>query len=57
MSVATPAEGGALVLPEHVSVPRADTAFDDMDELVDPRAAAALKQAVQRLIEMARLMA
>jgi len=48
---------GALVLPEHVSVPRADTAFDDMDELTDPRAAAALKHAVQRLIELARLMA
>jgi chromate reductase, NAD(P)H dehydrogenase (quinone) len=47
---------GALVLPEHVSVRNADTAFDEMDELTDARSAAALKTAVQRLIDVSRLM-
>jgi NAD(P)H-dependent FMN reductase len=47
---------GALVIPDHVSVRHADKAFDDMDELVEAGAARALKNAVQRLVEMARLL-
>jgi len=47
---------GALVIPEHVSVRFADKAFDAMDELVDAGAAQALKNAVARLIETARLL-
>jgi NAD(P)H-dependent FMN reductase len=46
---------GALVIPEHVSVRHADKAFDDRDELVDAGAAGALKNTVQRLVEMSRL--
>ena len=34
---------GALVIPEQVSVPRAEQAFDDMDNLKDENLAAALK--------------
>lgn len=45
---------GALVLPEHISVPHADKAFNDMDELIDPRAMKALKTAVQRLMAVAQ---
>jgi NAD(P)H-dependent FMN reductase len=47
---------GALVIPDHVSVRHADKAFGDMDELVEAGAARALKNAVQRLVEMARLL-
>lgn len=45
---------GALVLPEQVAVPRADQAFDEMDNLKDEHAAAALKAVVQALLDMAR---
>ncbi len=44
---------GALVIPEQISVPRADQAFDDMDNLKDEVLAAALKAAVRRLVELA----
>ena len=44
---------GALVIPEQISVPRADQAFDDMDNLKDEALAAALKAAVRRLVELA----
>ena len=44
---------GALVIPEQISVPRADQAFDDMDNLKDEVLAAALKTAVRRLVELA----
>ena len=44
---------GALVIPEQVAVPRADQAFDDMDNLKDETQAAALKAAARRLVELA----
>jgi chromate reductase len=44
---------GALVIPEQISVPRAEQAFDDMDNLKDEVLAAALKAAVRRLVELA----
>jgi chromate reductase len=48
---------GALVIPEQISVPRADQAFDDMDNLKDEVLAAALKTAVRRLVELAGALA
>jgi NAD(P)H-dependent FMN reductase len=47
----------ALVLPEQVSVANAEQAFDDMDELRDPRAAGELKSLVRKLIDAANLFA
>jgi chromate reductase len=47
---------GALVIPEQVAVPRADQAFDDMDNLKDESLAAALKAAARRLIALAGVM-
>jgi len=47
---------GALVIAEQVSVPNAEQAFDEMDELRDERVAAQLKTVVRRLIETARLL-
>ncbi len=44
---------GALVIPEQVSVPRAEEAFDDMDNLKDEALAAALRAAVRRLVALA----
>jgi NAD(P)H-dependent FMN reductase len=44
---------GALVIPEQISVPRADQAFDDMDNLKDEALATALKAAARRLVELA----
>jgi chromate reductase len=44
---------GALVIPEQVAVPRADQAFDDMDNLKDESLATALKAAMRRLVELA----
>jgi chromate reductase, NAD(P)H dehydrogenase (quinone) len=46
---------GALVIPEQIAVPRADQAFDDMDNLRDEALAHTLKAAVRRLIELARV--
>ncbi|MGE0751976.1 MAG: NADPH-dependent FMN reductase [Variibacter sp.] len=48
---------GALVVPEQVAVRGAAEAFDEKDELRDERAARAMKGLVQRLVEMARLVA
>jgi NAD(P)H-dependent FMN reductase len=47
---------GALVLPEQVSVPRAEQAFDDNDNLKDDAVAAALRTAARRLVELASVM-
>jgi chromate reductase, NAD(P)H dehydrogenase (quinone) len=47
---------GALVIPEQVSVPHADRAFDDMDNLKDESLAAAMKALAGRLVEMASAM-
>ncbi|NWG26008.1 MAG: NAD(P)H-dependent oxidoreductase [Pseudorhodoplanes sp.] len=46
---------GALVIPEQVAVARAADGFDDMGNLKDERSAGALRAALRRLIEMARL--
>ncbi len=48
---------GALVIPDQLTVARADEAFDEMDNLKDERAAAQLKRVLQRLTDMAREMA
>ena len=48
---------GALVIAEQVSVPNAEQAFDEMDELRDARAAGQLKTVVRKLVETARLLA
>jgi chromate reductase, NAD(P)H dehydrogenase (quinone) len=48
---------GALVIPEQIAVPRADQAFDDMDDLKDETLATALKAAMRRLVELASVMA
>jgi NAD(P)H-dependent FMN reductase len=47
---------GALVIPEQVSVPRAELAFDDDDNLKDETLAAALRTAVRRLVDLAGIM-
>jgi NAD(P)H-dependent FMN reductase len=47
---------GALVIPEQVAVPRADLAFDEMDNLVDNGIANLLRAQLARLVEMAQLM-
>jgi chromate reductase len=44
---------GALVIPEQVAVPRADQAFDEMDNLKDETLAAALKTLARRLVALA----
>jgi chromate reductase, NAD(P)H dehydrogenase (quinone) len=44
---------GALVIPEQVSVPRAELAFDDMDNLKDEAVVAAFKASMRRLVELA----
>ena len=48
---------GALVIPEMISVPRADQAFDEMDNLKDPALAVALKTLARRLVELADMTA
>jgi chromate reductase len=45
---------GALVIPEQVTLARADQAFDDMDNLKDENLAASLRTAMRRLIEVAQ---
>jgi chromate reductase len=47
---------GALVIPEQISVPRAEQAFDEMDNLKDEALAGALKAAMRRLVELASVM-
>jgi NAD(P)H-dependent FMN reductase len=47
---------GALVIPEQLAIPQADQAFDDMDEIVDTRAANLFRAQLTRLVEMARLL-
>ena len=47
---------GALVIPEQIAVPRADQAFDEMDNLKDDTLATALKTAMRRLVELASVM-
>ena len=47
---------GALVIPEQVTVPRADQAFDEDDNLKDHTQAAALRALTRRLVEFAAMM-
>jgi chromate reductase len=44
---------GALVIPEQVSVPRAEQAFDDVDNLKDESLAASLRTMARRLVALA----
>ena len=44
------------MIPEQVSVPRADLAFDDSDNLKDETLAATLRAAMRRLVELAGMM-
>jgi len=46
----------ALVIAEQVTVPNAEQAFDEMDELKDARAAAQLKLVVRKLVDTAKLL-
>jgi chromate reductase, NAD(P)H dehydrogenase (quinone) len=46
----------ALVIPEQIAIPNAATAFDEMDQLNDARAAAQLKTVARRLVDYARLL-
>jgi NAD(P)H-dependent FMN reductase len=47
---------GALVIPEQIAVPRAEQAFDEMDNLKDEALASTLKAAMRRLVELASVM-
>ena len=48
---------GALVIAEQVTVPNAEQAFDEMDELKDERAADELKAVVRKLVDVAERLA
>jgi chromate reductase, NAD(P)H dehydrogenase (quinone) len=48
---------GALVIPEQITVANAAEAFDEMDNLKDQTATAALKAMARRLVELARALA
>jgi len=47
---------GALVIPEQVSIPNAEQAFDDKDEIVDLGTFNLLRAELQKLVDMARLL-
>jgi NAD(P)H-dependent FMN reductase len=47
----------ALVIAEQVSVPNAERAFDEMDELKEARAAEELELVVRKLVDTVRLLA
>jgi chromate reductase len=47
---------GALVIPEQVTIQRADTAFDEMDNITDTAIANQLRAQLERLVDMARMM-
>ena len=46
---------GALVIPEQVAIPQADSAFDDMENIIDAATANLLRAQLARLADMARL--
>jgi len=48
---------GALVIPEQVAIPQAETAFDDMDNINDTATANLFRAQLARLVEMAKLLA
>lgn len=47
---------GALVIPEQVAIPQADSAFDDMDNINDAALANLFRAQLARLTDLARLM-
>jgi chromate reductase, NAD(P)H dehydrogenase (quinone) len=47
---------GALVIPEQIAVPRAEQAFDEMDNLKDEALATTVKIMARRLVELAGVM-
>ena len=47
---------GALMIPEQVAIAQADTAFDDMDNIIDTGTANLFRTQLARLVDMARLM-
>ncbi len=47
---------GALVIPEQVTIPQAELAFDEMDNIIDTGTANLLRAVLARLVDMARLM-
>lgn len=47
---------GALVIPEVVSIPQADQAFDQMDNIIETRTANQFRAQLDRLVEVARMM-
>lgn len=47
---------GAIVVPEQVAIPRADDAFDEMDNIADAGTANLFRSELERLVELARLM-
>jgi hypothetical protein len=46
-----------LVIPEQVAIQRAESAFDDMDNIADAGTANLFRTELERLVEMSRLMA
>ena len=46
---------GALVIPEQVAIPQAETAFDEMDNIIDTATANLFRAQLARLVDMARL--
>ncbi|HEY4140507.1 MAG TPA: NAD(P)H-dependent oxidoreductase [Pseudolabrys sp.] len=46
---------GALVIPEQVAVQQAETAFDEMDDIIDSRTANLFRAQLARLVELARV--
>jgi NAD(P)H-dependent FMN reductase len=47
---------GALVVPEQVAIPQADSAFDDMDNIIDVGTANLFRAQLTRLVDLARIM-
>jgi chromate reductase len=47
---------GALVVPEQVAIPQADSAFDEMDNIVDTGTANLFRMQLTRLVDLARMM-
>ena len=47
---------GALVIPEQVSIPNAAQAFDEMDNIIDTGTNNTFRAALDRMVEVARLM-
>lgn len=46
----------AMVIPEQVTIPNAEQAFDEMDQLKDTRAASQLKVVVRKLVDCVRML-